>query len=518
MVTLRPYQQAGVDALRESLRAGARAPLYVLPTGGGKTAVAGAIAAGSAAKGRIVWFVVPNLILLAQTAAKFAEYGIPCGVIHSGFSPTPAAAVQVITIQTLDRWIKKGAVKAGQGGEPRMYFAGGGRRSAMWAPDLIVLDEGHHASAAQYLRVHAALPAAKWIGVTATPERLDGKGLGVGAGGIYDQLVIGPSIGELIDWGHLTRPVVYAPDSGVDLSGMRRQAGDFAAAEAASRLDKPGVTGSLVEHYRMLAMGKRAIVGCCSIEHSQHVAAEFRAAGIPFAHIDGEMERSEIARRVKALERGELLGLTNVALVNEGFDVPGIEVAICARPTQSLSLCLQFWGRCLRPAPGKDRAIILDHVGNVMRHGLPDDARQWSLSGRAGRAKAEDGEVALRVRQCPKCFAAHRFAPACPCCGHVYVAEAREIAQRDGELREVDREALAALRAQQADEVRKAKSREELEKIAAERGYKPGWVDHQMRFRKARGGMSAARAADIAHERQQLWRAAESQYGRRATG
>lgn len=267
---LRSYQQAMVDGASTSIASGRRAPLLVGPTGCGKTAIAGSVASRASTKRRIVWFVVPSLVLLSQTQAKFTEYGIRAGVIHQGFTPDAAALVQVITVQTLDRWCARGLARDPASG--RLYFPGHGRRPAMWAPDLMVFDEAHHACAAQYLRVVAALPDTRLLGVTATPQRLDGKGLGTAAGGVFDDIILGPSIGELIQAGYLVQPTVFAPPVGVDLSGVHTRAGDFAANEAAERVDKPAITGSVVGHYRRLVDGKRAVAFCCSIAHSQHVA------------------------------------------------------------------------------------------------------------------------------------------------------------------------------------------------------------------------------------------------------
>jgi len=503
-LTLRDYQADLVTGLRGAIASGAKAPLAVLPTGGGKTAVSGSIADGVARRGRLAWFVVPSLVLLSQTAEKFREYGIRAGILHSGFTPDASAPIQIITIQTLDRLVRRGLLRDTKSG--RLYFPAHGRRPSIWAPDLAVLDEAHHASAAQYLRAHAALTDTRWLGVTATPERLDGKGLGAGCGGIFDALIEGPTIAELIHRRHLVQPVVYAP-SVADLSGIHTRAGDFAAEEAAAKLDKPAITGSVVGHYRSLAPGARAVTFCCSIAHSQHVAAEFRAAGIPATHLDGEADSEERRRVITAFTRGEIRILTNCALISEGFDVPAVEAAILLRPTQSLAMFLQQVGRALRPAPGKDRALILDHVGNVLRHGMPDDDRDWSLSGRGGRKRGKEEAAGPPVKQCPACFAAHRPAAICPACGHEYAPEGRTPEEVDGELKPVTRDEVAAAReaekAARRAEVGKARTREDLERIAAERGYKAGWVEHQLRFRG--GGSGRGRLDGLIEHQERIY-------------
>jgi superfamily II DNA or RNA helicase len=178
--------------------------------------------------------------------------------------------------------------------------------------------------------------------------------------------------------------------------------------------------------------------------------------------------------------------LSNSDLFGEGFDVPAIEAAILLRPTQSLSLYLQQVGRALRPSPGKTEAIILDHAGNSIKHGLPDDLREWSLADREKRNRAEQAEVA--VRQCEECFYVYRPAPACPCCGHVPPVKVREIEVIEGTLEEVRQERE---RANNRREVGKAETLDDFLKIARERGYKPGWAHQMIRIRHQQGRRAA---------------------------
>jgi superfamily II DNA or RNA helicase len=168
--------------------------------------------------------------------------------------------------------------------------------------------------------------------------------------------------------------------------------------------------------------------------------------------------------------------LVTVDVVSEGFDIPAAGCAILLRPTQSLGLYLQQVGRVLRPAPGKAAAIVLDHVGNVHRHGWPDDPREWSLDDRLKRAGAA-GPPAPSVRTCEVCFAAFKPAPMCPCCGSPAKLSAREIQHRDGVLQELERN-------QQRRQVGKARSLSELLTVAKQRGYAPGWA---YRIHQARG-------------------------------
>src|SRR5690606_8094320 len=197
-----------------------------------------------------------------------------------------------------------------------------------------------------------------------------------------------------------------------------------------------------IGHYRRLCPGQRAIVFAAGVENSKHIVAQFLAAGIPAEHVDGSMTNEARDAAVTRFRRGETLVLSNSDLFGEGFDVPAVEAAILLRPTKSLSLYLQQVGRALRPAEGKAEAIILDHAGNSLRHGLPDDEREWSLEDRERRKKGEASEEP--VRQCTECFFVYRPAPRCPQCGHQPVVVVREIEQVEGQLEEVKRAEQAA--------------------------------------------------------------------------
>lgn len=198
------------------------------------------------------------------------------------------------------------------------------------------------------------------------------------------------------------------------------------------------------------------------------------------------MSSTDRAQTLRKFEHGEITVLTSCDLVSEGFDLPAIEVAISLRPTQSLSLWLQQVGRALRLFEGKEFAIILDHVGNTLRHGFPDDEREWTLDGkkRASRGKRDDA-AAVNIKSCDQCFTVHKAAPQCPNCGHIYPVSAREIEQVDGEL--IELQAAQIKRAAQIEQAR-AKSLEDLRAIAQQRGYKPGWADYIFKARQQKRG------------------------------
>ena len=222
------------------------------------------------------------------------------------------------------------------------------------------------------------------------------------------------------------------------------------------------------------------------IRHSEHVVGQFNARGWPAVHIDGE-SCSEVRDKATAdFIAGRIKILSNVDLPSgEGYDVPSIESIILLRPTMSLGLFLQQCGRGLRPAPGKQEAIILDHVGNTERHGLPDEERSWSLEGAIQRKRKKDGG-STSVRVCPKCFAAQiAGTQSCKFCGFVFEVQARKVEEVDGELSEVD---IERLRREKARVQGQAESLEELTAIGVSRKYKfpRRWAYYVFKSRQAK--------------------------------
>jgi DNA repair protein RadD len=455
-VQLRPYQVDLVDRASAALAKASRV-LVQAPTGAGKTALASHMVGGAAKRGRRVIFLVHRVELLRQVSEAFERQGITHGFIAAGMPFNPHHQVYIGSIGTVGR-----------------------RLDALPGFDLAVVDECHHSIAKSWADVLASL-APRWtIGLSATPCRLDGRGLGEH----FDTIVKGPAVADLIAGGFLSPFRVFAPTT-LDLEGIRTVAGDYNRGDVAAAADKPAIIGDAVAHYQALTPGKRAVAFCVSVAHAEHVTAQFQAAGISAAAIDGTMASDARAAALADFEAGRTLVLASVDLVSEGFDLPAIEAAILLRPTKSLSLYLQQVGRVLRPAPGKSEAVILDHVGNTQRHGFPDDPREWSLDGVAKRSRA--GSDAMPVRTCPACYRVHRPAPVCPACGHSYAGEGRQLEEREGTLSEVVRltpaEREAAKRV--AADARKAEERgatlSELIAIGKARGYANAyaWASHR---------------------------------------
>ncbi len=467
--SLRDYQQTGVQALRERFRRGDRNVLYQLPTGGGKTVVFSYITEGASKRGNRVLILVHRQELIRQTSASLHEIGVEHGIIAPGYTPT-WDNVQVASVQTLVKRLTK-----------------------IHAPQLIISDECHHAGAASWAKIFAHFSQANILGVTATPVRLDGKGLGRSAGGFFDSMVSGPTVSALIKQGYLAEPKIFAPPIGADLSNLRKKYGEFVTAESAAALDKPVITGCAVKHYQKLANGIPAIAFCSSVAHAEHVAEQFRSAGFQAASIDGTMHDNERKARISALGNGGLHVLTSCDIISEGTDIPIVGAAILLRPTASMGLYLQQVGRCLRMYSGKKHAIILDHVGNVMRHGMPDEDREWTLDGENKTSKKKNDEQDIKVKQCEQCYTVHVPSSRCPFCGYVYEVSIREIEQAEGELQEVDAKRLAEIEADrkkmfQRREEGQCRTLQDFQALAERRGYAPGWAYHRYRARQQRGG------------------------------
>lgn len=436
--TLRKYQEGLIEDARCAIRGGARSPLLVLPTGGGKTAIAAEIMGSAARKGRKSVFIVHRRELVIQTSRTFEKVGIEHGIIAAGFSPSPHAPVQIASIQTL------------------------ARRQLPWDPDMMVFDEAHHIASETWDQLFNRYNQAHRLGVTATPMRMDGRGLG----DWFDTMIEGPSVRWLIENGFLSRYRIFAPST-PDMTGARSRAGDWTTSDVADRMDRPAITGDAIIHYRKLADGKRAIVFATNIEHSKHIVAQFAAAGYPAAHLDGKTDRLVRDQTLARFAAGEIRILSNVDLFGEGFDVPEIEAAILLRPTQSTGLYLQQVGRALRVSDGKQDAVILDHAGNALRHGLPDEIREWNLDPQVKRKRAASDAPA--IKQCTECFAVHEPAPECPECGHVYDVIQRKIEEREGELIELSEEML---KRERKKEQSSARSLADLIALATARRYK----------------------------------------------
>lgn len=460
MPTLRSYQQQAVNSLRSEYRAGKRAPLLVMPTGAGKTVVFSHIAHHAAARANQTLILVHRSEILKQCARALRAEGTVFGTIESGAAQS-VERVQLASVFTAVR-----------------------RTGRMPRPNLIVIDEAHHAAAGSWSKIIEAYPEARLLGVTATPERLDGRGLGVQNGGFFDTMVEPIQPSELVRLGYLASPRVFAPERALDLSGVRRTAGDWNAGDLEQATSRREIVGDIVEQYRRHATGMPAIAFAVSIKHANVIAESLKASGYQAAVIEGAQDDATRTQLVDDLGNNRLNVLVSCDLISEGFDLPHARVAILARPTQSRSLALQQYGRAMRPkSDGRNECIILDHAGNVMVHGFPGQDVAWDLN--AGkRARAQSDDDGPRAKQCPHCYAMNpTYASVCSECGAPFIVHRpREVEQREGNLVEVSPEVLAERRARRMQEGM-ARTRADFEAIARERGYNMRWVDHRLAAR-----------------------------------
>lgn len=456
MISLYPYQQQMVEDIRQAYRKKFRAPLLVSPTGSGKTVLFSYMSKAHAEKKGRVLILVHRQELIEQVSETLERFSVEHGFIAASHSRyRPDARVWVASVFSVARRLLR----------------------LSWMPSLIIVDEAHHAAASTtWGKVLAAFPNAHKLGVTATPIRLSGEGLADS----FDTLIQGPTTQQLIDDGYLSRFRVFCPSS-PDLSSVHKRVGDYVTKELEVAVDRPSLTGDAVSHYMRHAKDRQAVAFCVSVQHAKHVAEQFCNAGIQANCIDGSLPDNWRREIIKNFRSGHLKVLTSCDLISEGFDVPAIQCGISLRPTMSLGLWLQQFGRCLRTAPGKTDTVFLDHAGNALRHGLPTDDRCWSLEGSRGKRNTER---IPSVRICKKCFAANKStAQVCAQCGKAFDAKPREVSKKDGELEELTPELLAA-RDERIKQGR-ANSLEALIELGTKRGYKNPrkWGEFVMRAR-----------------------------------
>lgn len=423
---LRDYQQDLITGVHNAWAEGYKRPCIVLPCGGGKSIITADMAKRTTERGKNVLFLVHRQELCEQISNTFTEYGVNMDCCHIGM------------VQTVTRRLDK-----------------------IQCPALIITDENHHCLANSYKRIYEHFNT-YCVGVTATPVRLNGGGLG----DINDKLIIGISAKELIRRKCLAPYDYYAPPV-ADLSGIKSRGGDYAAEDIEAALDKPHIYGDVIKNYMQLADGVKAVCYCATVKHSRDMAEAFRAAGIPAEHIDGNTPKTQRADVIRGFREGSIKILCNVDLISEGFDVPDCGASILLRPTKSLTLYIQQAMRCMRYQPGK-KAIIIDHVGNVHRHGLPDSDREWTLDPKPPSKKKNT----VSVRQCTECFYTHAPAPVCPNCGHVYEVKQQATPK---EIREAKLQQIVSAYTAPAE----CKTIQELYAYAKMKGFKPGWAYHQ---------------------------------------
>lgn len=479
-ITLRQYQQDVVNEVRKSFAEGYKCPLLVAATGAGKTVMFSYIAKNAAEKNNAIIIAAHRKEIIRQISLSLARFALPHNVIAApalvrqikvaqfkAFGKSfvdPASSTMVGSVQTI----------VGRFSDIDISIAHLSKRISKPAKTIVIQDEGHHvventAWGRVMDRYGPAVGNVSLI-VTASPQRLDGRGLGKGHGGYADTIIEAPPMSWLIENGFLSPYRIFTAQHQIDVSSVKTRMGDYATSDLQEVVDKPQITGDAIAHWRKHANGLKTAIFCVSVEHSKHVAAEFNANGIPAAHIDGGTDDTERDKAIIDFANGKILVITNVNILSEGFDLASIaqqdvtiDCVVDLAPTQSLVNALQRWGRALRPAVGKT-AVLLDHAGNVMRHGLPDEDRSWTLDGvkKKKRKTEDDDEEDIKVKCCPDCFSIHEPQPVCPNCGHVYEIKARKIEHIEGELKEIEQAQIEKMRRDRMLQQGKAQTVDEL--------------------------------------------------------
>lgn len=456
---LREYQTQAINDLRVSVGSGHRSPLYVLPTGGGKTAVAASLIRQSTDKGKSALFLAPRRELIYQTSERLWSSEIEHGVIMAGERPHFMPNVQVACIPTLTSRMND-------------------ERFQMPPAKLVLVDEAHIGvggraqEVVDYYRANGAVV----IGLTATPARTDGRGLG----SIYDDMVQGPTVKELIDQGYLVPPR-YFSGSAPDLTDIKVQAGDYNQKQLGARVDDFELIGDVVTNWLRIASDRQTFVFCVNVAHSMHLSERFKAAGIAAEHIDGKTDLDERKAIQRRLREGETQVLCNCEVMTYGVDYPPVSCIVLAKPTKSIARYMQMVGRGLRTFDGKEDCFVLDHAGTIEEIGFVDDPMPWSLDGKEKIQDRKTKSPEPKYIECGDCGASFRAAKHCPNCGKEHGQQyAKAVAAHEAELQEI-RKGEKKKKAREWTMEEKTSFYAELKGHAKNKSYKLGWAAHAYR-------------------------------------
>lgn len=447
--TLRPYQEKLVKDTYQQWDAGKQFVAMVSATGSGKSMTLTAIVRSERDRGQYVLVLAHRQELITQlsdtmgrmeirhqviAANKVVRFAAKQSMENHGLNYVdPNARVMVASVQSMREAKIADLAKLGN-------------------KLTVVQDEFHHATKKSKTWGGVLTPllnaGARGLGPTATPCRADGQGLSRETDGYADVIVEGPSMRWLIDNGYLSQYKIYCPPTDLRLDNVEtsKTTGDYKEKELKAEIGRSHIVGDIVSHYLKICPGKRGITFTVGVDTAEEVAEEYRKRGVPAIALSGRNADEERVQAIRDLKSGKILQIVNDSLIGEGVDIPAVEVVSFARPTQSYALYAQMFGRALRPFEGKSHAIIIDAVSNVMRHGLPDAPREWSLDRRERRTGKSEPST---VRVCTACAAVYeRFRDACPDCGEPVPKPAQRSGPEfvDGDLYELDPDVLAQMR------------------------------------------------------------------------
>ncbi len=450
MTQLRPYQVKAVRDIYSEWDKGHKNVMLVLPTGAGKTVVFSDIINNHNG----------NSCVVAHRQELVSQISLALGrvkVKHRIIGPKNVVKLCVrVQMDELGVHYYDGNARCAVAGVRTLTSKKQKIELSDWCKSvtLYVQDEAHHVLVKnEWGKGIRMCPNTKMLGVTATACRADGHGLGSDSDGLFDKLVVGPGMRDLINEGYLTDYRIFSPPSDLLVDGKAGGSGDYSNSQLKEASKNSHIVGDVVEHYQRIAAGMLGVTFATDVETATDIAKKFNDAGIPAAMVCAKTKDSERIAIIRKFKNRELMQLVNVDLFGEGFDLPAIEVISMARPTESFSLYIQQFGRALRIMDGKKFAIIIDHVGNVIRHGLPDTHRVWSLDRRDKRGSGVSDAIPVRVCIGKKqngiiCNATYtRILKICPECGYAPIPADRSSPEHvDGDLVELDAETLAEMR------------------------------------------------------------------------
>lgn len=430
----------------KSWAAGHRNIVAVSPTGSGKTKFMAMKARSLVGRGVAI---AHRKELVGQISLAMAELGVPHRVL--GADGTVANCIRRHVEVLRKSFVNPNASFTVASVDTLLSRADG---LTQWASeiDLWMIDECHHVCTGnKWGNAVNLFPRARGLGVTATPLRADRKSLHVDQGGVFSDLVLGPTMRELITIGALSDYEVCVPPASIDRTKLEVGAsGDFTPSSLRKESHKSKIVGDMVQHYRKFAAGMRTIAFAVDVEQSDEIAVAFQNAGIRAQSVSAKTPEAIRDAVISKFAKGQIDVLVNVDLFGEGFDVPAVSCVIMGRPTESYGLYVQQFGRALRPLPGKRVGLIIDMVGNFRRHGMPDAPRVWSLYSEERGKKKERDPLQVAIRQCVNedCWKAYEaYLKCCPFCGAVPPIMGRSRPEQvDGDLVQLDARVLAEMR------------------------------------------------------------------------
>lgn len=425
MIRLREYQEKAVDMLRGSIRSGHSRPILCLPTGAGKSIIFAEMISSILGNGKGVLWLVHRRNLVYQMRDVLRQFDIEPGLIMAGNNEDSSKQVQLGTIQTYRKRIKDHGIDSA--GFEKFRF------------DILLIDECHRSLSKTYVDVIDSFKGKFLIGCTATPMRADQRGMGQ----VYDDIVCPVDVTELTDQGFLAPARYFAP-SMPDLQNVPQRMGDYVVKDLEIRVNTKKLNGNVVSNYLLIGEGRKALVFAVNVRHSMSLCEEFINYGIPAEHLDAKSSDEDREAVFVRVQNGNTKVVCNVALYQEGLDVPDVSYLAMARPTKSLGLWRQCAGRVLRPSAGKKDCIIADHGGVIEQNGFIDEPIIWSLDGKRKAYKINAKKKERQKCRCKSCNLVFEGSSVCPDCGSPVKRMPRRIDSTREDLKEIERKNKAA--------------------------------------------------------------------------